>query len=599
MGETGAASAMGAMRARVAGLLAANMERGALWRELEALAYQPHFDATSDVWAPALFTRDPLFFEPFLVRHLHDDDEATIRALLPRIEAAGQNALFTSLYRKIADEESWNQDVFVLAQEIESDQALEQALTLRELGREEASLGEETALALYRRNPARFSAYVRDHIHHSWSNDSSYTQLRAEARVRGDEDLYWALFRELAGMHKWDEWHAALNELLKDEVPPEAIGDELNRRHISNAWNLDAAVLAPFVARYGAAVLPYIQEHHSSFTSASLAALLPELKAHEDEAGYWRAFWVVGNSVQWNHALDELLGQPLDDAELRTAMVKRTPPPDGPEGWGLFPRTAEALYMRSPALARPLIERYCDEVSVRLFELVDQRRDDDLLDYLTYRLLQAMTMPLYSAYPTPSQLRWQKPDEKARVRIEEVGALLTGRFDRLAAGALADYTLHAANTLAWFQQTELWPFRRSLAHNPVHRYLFTRHRGAWLRSPEAMRELLESPNAHVRLIGLVFLNEGGTDAARRAGENVGLLRAVLLDRSRRGAKRLALAALEHAGRADAEVAARVLPILEGAMHFQARHAIDERAMVGYVRLRHAMTAQVAGDTSGE
>ena len=144
---------------------------------------------------------------------------------------------------------------------------------------------------------------------------------------------------------------------------------------------------------------------------------------------------------------------------------------------------------------------------------------------------------------------------------------------------------------------DAWPFRRSLEHNPAHIYLFTRHRDAWLRSPEAMRELLESPNTHVQLIGLAMLNEGGSDAAQRAAENITLLRAVLLNTSRRSTKRLALAALERAARADAAVVAQVLPVLEGAMHFQARRAIDERAMISFVRLRHDLAPQTATATT--
>jgi hypothetical protein len=259
----------------------------------------------------------------------------------------------------------------------------------------------------------------------------------------------------------------------------------------------------------------------------------------------------------------------------------------------LFQRTAEALYARSPDLARPLIERYCDEVNLRLFAQAEQQRDEELLDFLTYRALNAMTGPLQRAFPTPSQLRWQKPDEKAQAQIAEYSAALTGRFDRLAAESPARYVEHAANMLSRFGPDESWPFRRSLQHNPVHIYLFTQHRDAWLRVPAAMRELLESPCAHVRLIGLVFLNEGGADAARRAAENVALLRAILLDTSPRSAKKRALAALERAGQTDAAVGASVLPVLEGALHFQARHAIDERAMVSYVRLRRALTVAAA------
>lgn len=586
----------GDIRARVAALLASSVDRGTLWREMEALSGQPGFEETSDLWAPALYQRDTAFFEPFLLRHLHDDDEDTIRALLPRIEAAGQTALFTGLYRKIADEEGWNNEVLQLAQDEATDDALERALALRELG-EHVSLTEETALALYRRNPRRFSAYVRDHIHNEWNDDSEYPQLRAEARVRGDEDLSWALFRKLADE---DEWREALAELAKDAVSPRAIADELSRRHIESAWNLDGAALAPFAATYGSAIVPYIQEHHESFQSKSLAQLLPSLRASGDEADYWRSFWVLGNSGQWNQEIAGVLGQGLDDETLRAALARRTPPPDQPVRWALAPKTAEALYTRSPAIARPFIERFSDDVSLELFAQAEQRRDDDLLDYLSYRLLQAMTWPLYSAFPTPSQLRWQKPNEESRAKIERYGAVLTGRFDRLAVAAPGDYVTHAANILSRFQQHELWPFRRSIAHNPAHRYLFTQHRAAWLRSPAAMRELLESPNAHVRLIGLVFLNESGADAAARAAENITLLRAALLDTSRRSAKRLALAALEQAARADPAVAERVLPVLEGAMHFQARRAIDERAMVGYVRLRHEVAARAAvGDAPAQ
>ncbi|HEV7128921.1 MAG TPA: hypothetical protein VGN32_15935, partial [Ktedonobacterales bacterium] len=219
----------GEMRERVVALLAAQTDRGALWRELAELSRARGFAETANLWAPALYERDVAFFEPLLLKYLRSANEATIRALLPRCEAAGQAALFTGLYRKIADAASWNQDVLALAQSAPTDDALERALALREPGNDALALTEETALALYRRNPRRFSDYVRDHIHRGWRNQSTYPQLRAEARVRGDDTLYWALFRALADS---DEWQTALGELLKDDVPAEAIAEELGRRHI-------------------------------------------------------------------------------------------------------------------------------------------------------------------------------------------------------------------------------------------------------------------------------------------------------------------------------------------------------------------------------
>jgi hypothetical protein len=100
-----------------------------------------------------------------------------------------------------------------------------------------------------------------------------------------------------------------------------------------------------------------------------------------------------------------------------------------------------------------------------------------------------------------------------------------------------------------------------------------------------MRDLLESPLVRVQIIGLAHLQGGGADAAARVMENLPALRALLLDRSRRGTKRLALACLAAAGRESAGHAARVLPILEEALRFQGRRAIDERIIIAFVRLR--------------
>jgi hypothetical protein len=128
-------------------------------------------------------------------------------------------------------------------------------------------------------------------------------------------------------------------------------------------------------------------------------------------------------------------------------------------------------------------------------------------------------------------------------------------------------------------------FRREAQHSPVVSYLMQRHHDAWRREPEAVRDLLESPVLYVQIIGLTHLRGGGAEAAERVAENLPVLRALLLDRSRRGTKRLALACLEAAGRESASHGARILPILEEALHFQSRQAIDERVMVAFVRLR--------------
>src|SRR5215470_8310234 len=120
------------LRATIQNLLASDLDRGPLLRELEALARTRGFSACADLWAPALYTRDPYFFETFLLRHLNgDENEDTIRALVPRAEADGNDTLFAGLYQKLADEASWNADLLALAHSPDSDTSIASAIARR------------------------------------------------------------------------------------------------------------------------------------------------------------------------------------------------------------------------------------------------------------------------------------------------------------------------------------------------------------------------------------------------------------------------------------------------------------------------------------
>ena len=103
--------------------------------------------------------------------------------------------------------------------------------------------------------------------------------------------------------------------------------------------------------------------------------------------------------------------------------------------------------------------------------------------------------------------------------------------------------------------------------------------------------MLESPNARVQLLGLTLLSLGGDAAAARVRENLLPLRALLLSQSSRVVKRQALACLEQAGRQNATLCALVLPMLEDALYFRGKHALDEAIMVSYVRLKAFWAAQ--------
>src|SRR3712207_2490074 len=128
------ADARSDLRNRLDTLLRSNLDRGALLRELETLAQERAFRDLAGVWAPALYERDVRFFETFLLRHLDGRRHAeVIHALLPGVEATENDSLFQGLYRKVASEEEWNQEILDLAQAHESDDRVLRALERREM----------------------------------------------------------------------------------------------------------------------------------------------------------------------------------------------------------------------------------------------------------------------------------------------------------------------------------------------------------------------------------------------------------------------------------------------------------------------------------
>jgi hypothetical protein len=575
---------------RIQAALATDQDRGALLREMEALAQAPGFSEQAPQWAPALYERDPLFFEPFLTNHLSSDQTDVITRLLTRAEAAGQDSFFTALYRKVAREDTWNKELAELAESSLPDDTVVQML-LRRQADSWLSLTDKTATALYRRDPARLGAFVREHAQQSWRQKEGYKQLREAARQRGDDDLYWALFRELADER---EWQAEARRLLASDTPPERIADELTKRHPEHLWNVDTGVIADIVEKYGRAALPYVQEHLTWITRRAAPKLLSRIKKLGDENLYWPIFFKAGDSKQWNEALRELLAQPLGAEELAAQLPLRTPPVRRWGGWALEEDVALGLYRRDPQRFAPFLERFAHgSFDEALFVEAQAKQDEDFLDYLSLQLLRQIESWLYAAYPSVAALRWRKPDMKAQDKVQRTGRILTDRFDRLVAESPALYVRHTVAMLSRINAYEGWSFKRNLSLNPAFAYLYTRHRAAWLAAPDSLREVLESPNIYVQILGLLMLGEGGPDAAERVRENLLILRALLLGGAHLGTKKLALRALELAARQGETYAAQILPVVEEAAHLSGRRAVDQPAMVAFVRLQRDLEAQSA------
>ncbi|HEV2238307.1 MAG TPA: hypothetical protein VGR57_16715, partial [Ktedonobacterales bacterium] len=420
------------VRARVRAALAADHDRGALLRELEALARDPDFADCADLWAPALYDREPYVFSTFLQRHLSDESEPVIRQLLARAEADGHDELFAALYRKIAAEDAWNAELLALAQSREPNAAVQRAVTLRDMRDHHYTLSELAAFALYAREPALFGPFVRAHVH---DDGGRYEKLREVALQRGDDDFAWAVFREVAGPK---EWKAEIHRLLDAMTPASDIATELRKRHPVAGLQADGKDLAALVSRYGAAVVPYLEENLDWLDQNDARHLLPALERLGDDALYWSIFFKTRNTKAWNAALRDLLRQPLADDALAAALRRRTPPANGrysPHTWALEPDVAEALYARGPEVTRPFLERCLRTPPLALVRAAEQRGDEDFLDFLFARLLRQVAALTTNAYPSEAQQRYYTPGAQELAALNDLGDVMTRRFDRLFATA--------------------------------------------------------------------------------------------------------------------------------------------------------------------
>jgi hypothetical protein len=581
---------------QVNGLLRSTLDRGALRRELETLAGQSGFQELASIWAPALCNRDARFFETFLLRNLDGRLHADIiRNLLPQVEAAGHDSLFQGLYHKRLSAMDWqtrpgewNRDILALACSPEPDERVLRAVQRREMRWSWLALTEETALALYRRNPAVFRDFIQLHVWRSWGDQrKAFPELRAAARRQGDDALSWFLFRRLADKQ---EWEAELRRLLHQNIPAEHLADELRKRHPEYVWDADADRVVDFLEKYGAAVLPYVEEHLGWIRRAE-RRLLPAVARIGDETLYWRIFFKAGHSGLWNEALRALLKQSLSTQALWREVQRRTPPEQRWSWWHLEPDVALAFYGRDPVQFRPFLERYLVRPDGALFDEAERLRDEGFLDFLSYHLLVSAS---HLAYHVSSSKRVPNPHpantgvaewERA---LAEISRRLIARFDRLYAQSPDVYVRHAANILSYFRAFAVWRFGHDRQHNPAFAYLITRHRDAWLGSRDGLRELLESPNIYVQIIGLELLSQGGLEAAWRVIENLPALRALLLGRARRGTKKLALNCLEQAAQQGRPFAEPILSLLETALDFRGKRALDETLIVSFVRLRRQL-----------
>src|SRR5262249_18351778 len=122
---------------------------------------------------------------------------------------------------------------------------------------------EPVALEAYTLDPEAARPFLLAHLGAIRSD-----RLREEARLRGDEELYFALHRRDV---KPSDWLKELQQVAEQVADPAALVRELKRRHPTNFWDLNEG-LYHLLLRRGRDAFPYVLPHlrfawHDAFGS--------------------------------------------------------------------------------------------------------------------------------------------------------------------------------------------------------------------------------------------------------------------------------------------------------------------------------------------
>ncbi|MBE2196631.1 MAG: hypothetical protein IAE83_20845 [Anaerolinea sp.] len=580
---------------RLRALLELPIERGALMRELSALvSRQPfEFQELARVWAPLLYEKGPEFFGSFLARHLNQRHEYVIRELLPRLEKDGHDKLYAQLYGRIIKEREWIAEIDKLMKQIPDDEQLQAALSRRDISW--CSLPDELATRLYKRDHERFRDFVASHlgVGYVWTTRKreEYKQLRKEAERIGDTVMMDKVRAEVVQDAR--SWHEEAKALLKKGVAPEQISAELEKIHPTQTWNIkDTSILLEFVDRYGKAAMPYILNHQG--WNIPRDRLLKAVKRLGDRVLYWRTFfatvgWRDNDAVkEWLEAVVDAAKTSHSEAGFAAALTILTPAEDT-KHWSIDPQTARILYQRFPQTSRAFLEARLAQPDLEFFALVQKNGDEALLDHLSYRMMSALPQLLTQR----SQAR-QKRERVEGERYVQTRDAVINRMEALYARSPEEYAEHVGNIFSRVAPFEIsrWNLEERRDKNPIWQYLENQHREALVKSPGAMKEMLESPNIFVQIAAIRILSVGGRDAAQRVRENLPPIRALLMGGAMRKTKREALITLEKAAHEGPEFATPILASLEDLMDLRGKRSIHEDVMVTCARLQHALQEQV-------
>lgn len=424
-------------------------------------------------------------------------------------------------------------------------------------------LDEPTALALYSINRACSKFLLRrPPTRYDWVDSEKRELWRAmfnAALAANDDKLAFTLYRRQVAVK---EWQRDVLRLAKDIADPAELCDELCKRHPEGGALKLAEGVVLLLRRRGRDVMPYVREKLSTIVrgwSRESPASLLRLARERGWWDLWAATVRMGDPRFFNKEVGGLLDDATLDEESRIERLKALAGVSGEWNWPgqrlemvqfLQDDVATRLYWRYPGLVhgpfKPHIVPTWEDEGRGLLDAAHEAGDDELVDLPASRYVTkvAFCLPVVGT--------------AGQGTTPKIVADLTAWFETLRERDAAMFARRAANILTQLPPSSIHGYDQLMWRNDLAWLLFVRTFSAFLSVPEAVRDLVEGSEVHVRVLGYRVLAQDDDQARRLAVESLETLQGTLLQPLHRKSRLAAFGALANAARGDAAAAARVL-----------------------------------------
>jgi hypothetical protein len=576
------------LRRAIEQLLESQPDNQRLRDNLEGLCRDPLFSALTWFWGPRLYARSKAVFRPFILNHFSEWITASNRWIrvawaahatelegwLQIARAGRDGALTRRLLRwKYAAPRGWGIDQGRWNSALIEDYRRAPTPAARAIVLDEFDdwfqLDEPTALRLYDTDRSA-AAFILKHLPSFWNREKRvmWEKVGGLARARGDEKLFFALYRKLMPVDRWETEVLTLADAVVEQA-------ELNRmlenRHLEGYAIERAGTVAKLLERRGSDVLPYVraklEETIGGWGKDSQARRFIELAEQRGWWDLWSASIRAGrNSRLFNESIGKLMRDEALDDDTRRERLQALAGTSREWNWpglgiGIIHRLDDNLacliYARYPDLIRGPLRANVTPTwwhgYPNLIKAAQSADDVDLFDTLASR---------YATRIFLNRVFSRGLDTDAEKHVaSEIAAYYQAIRDRDA----QEFARRASNVLTRIPAFATFNQHQLLRSNELARLLFVRSLEQYLTVPQAVQDLVEGSNIHVMMLAYRILALPDARARNLAAGNVDILLGTLLRPLHRKTRIAAFEALANAAGTSETVARRI--------HARAREAL--------------------------